>query len=153
MEKNAHEEMPRPRVGVGVLILNNKNEVLLGLRKASHGTGEWCFPGGHLEFGETIFETAKREVKEETNLDISKFELVSVCDEMRYIKTDNKHYLNLGVLGKYAGGEPIVMEPDKCKEWIWFPMQALPENLFEATAFTLKNFKDKKMYQPTVANT
>ncbi len=150
MEKNATGEKPRPKVGVGILIQNERNEVLLGLRNASHGTGEWSFPGGHLEFGETVFETAKREVKEETNLDIEEFDLVSVCDEMRYIKTDNKHYLNLGVLGKYVGGEPKVMEPEKCEEWKWFSPDALPENLFEATAYTLRNYRDKKLYQPGV---
>jgi hypothetical protein len=39
MEKNADEIEPRPRVGIGVLIKNDKDEVLLGLRIASHGTG------------------------------------------------------------------------------------------------------------------
>jgi 8-oxo-dGTP diphosphatase len=142
------EEKPQPRVGVGVLIINDQKEILLGLRNASHGAGEWSFPGGHLEFGERIFETAKREVKEETNLDISEFELISVCDEMRYIPTDNKHYVNLGVLGKYTSGEPSLMEPEKCTEWKWFPMDAVPENLFEPTGYILKNFQDKKIYQP-----
>lgn len=142
------EEKPQPRIGVGVLIINDQQEILLGLRNASHGAGEWSFPGGHLEFGEKIFETAKREVKEETDLDITEFELISVCDEMRYIATDNKHYVNLGVLGKYAGGELRLMEPEKCTEWKWFPMDTVPENLFEATSFMLKNFHDKKIYQP-----
>lgn len=150
MEKNAGEEKPRPKVGVGILIQNERNEVLLGLRKASHGTGEWSFPGGHLEFGETVFETAQREVKEETNLDIDTFELVSVCDEMRYIKTDNKHYLGLGVLGKYTGGEPRVMEPEKCEAWKWFSLDALPDHLFEGTASTLKNYQERKFYQPRI---
>ncbi len=135
---------------MGVLILNDQGEVLLGLRTASHGAGEWSFPGGHLEFGEKIFEAARREAKEETNLDIETFELVSVCDEMRYLTTDNKHYLNVGVLGKYQGGEPVVMEPEKCQEWQWFPLEALPENLFQATAATLRNFTDRKIYQPEV---
>lgn len=131
-----------------MLIINDQQEVLLGLRNASHGTGEWSFPGGHLEFGEKIFDAAKREVKEETDLDIAQFELISVCDEMRYIQTDNKHYVNLGVLGKYTGGDPKLMEPEKCAEWKWFPIDALPSNLFEATSYILKNFQDKKIYQP-----
>ncbi len=36
------------KVGVGVLIYNNKDEILLGLRKSKHGEGTWCPPGGHL---------------------------------------------------------------------------------------------------------
>lgn len=142
MEKNAGGTEVRPRVGVGIIIKNDSNQVLLGLRIASHGTGEWSFPGGHLEFGETVFDTARREVKEETDLEIDDFELVSVCDEMRYIKTDNKHYLNLGVLGHYKGGEPKNMEPHKCQEWKWFSLDALPENLFEPTGITLRNYAD-----------
>lgn len=148
MEKNAHGTELRPRVGVGVAILNKKGEVLLGLRTASHGTGEWSFPGGRLEFGETLFETAKRETQEETGLDISEFELVSVCDEMRYIKMDSKHYLNVGVSGKYTGGEPKVMEPKKCKELRWFSLDQLSDNLFEATGITLRNMRERKIYQP-----
>jgi 8-oxo-dGTP diphosphatase len=140
-------EKKYPRVGVGIMIRNEKGEVLLGLRKGSHGSGEWSFPGGHLEFGETIFETAKREVKEETGLDIDKFKLISVADEMRYIKTDNKHYLNIGVLGTYQGGRPSVLEPNKCEEWNWFDLNNLPSKLFEGTELVIRNFKDAKIYQ------
>jgi 8-oxo-dGTP diphosphatase len=148
MEKNAKGNEPRPRVGLGILILNQKGEVLLGLRNSSHGAGEWSFPGGHVEFGETIFETAKREVLEEVGLTVNEMELISVGDEMRYIKSDGKHYVNLGVLARYAGGEPTNMEPHKCAEWRWFPLDALPERIFEGTEMTLNNYKAKKFYQP-----
>ncbi|MBU4216956.1 NUDIX domain-containing protein [Candidatus Parcubacteria bacterium] len=141
-------EKIRPRVGVGVLIQNSKGEVLLGLRQGAHGEGEWSFPGGHLEFGETIFETAKREVKEEVDLDVSEFELISVADELRYIITDNKHYLNIGIKAVYNGGDPKLMEPDKCKEWRWVSLNDLPKRLFKGTELVIRNFKDGKIYQP-----
>ncbi len=135
-----------PRVGIGVMIQNNKGEVLLGLRQGSHGAGEWSFPGGHLEFGETVFETAKREVQEETGLEVAGFKLISVADEMRYIKSDNKHYLNIGVKAEYQGGEPKVMEPDKCKGWKWFSLDNLPEKMLEGTELTIKNVKAGRIY-------
>ncbi len=141
---NNHKKYPR--VGVGVMIQNDKNEVLLGLRKGSHGAGEWSFPGGHLEIGETVFETARRETQEETNLTINKFELISVADEMRYLESDGKHYLNIGVKGFYEGGEPIVMEKDKCEKWSWFDLEGLPANLFEGTDLVLRNYKANKIY-------
>ncbi len=137
-----------PRVGIGVMVQNEKGEVLMGLRQGSHGEGEWSYPGGHLEFGETIFETAKREVKEETDLDVEEFELISVADEMRYIKSDGKHYLNIGVKAKYTGGDPKLMEPNKCKEWKWFSLDDLPEKMLEGTEFNIKNYKTKKIYNP-----
>ncbi|MCF7795398.1 NUDIX domain-containing protein [Patescibacteria group bacterium] len=140
------EDKKYPRLGIGVMIQNEKGEVLLGLRKGSHGSGEWSFPGGHLEMGETIFETAKRETKEETNLDINNFELISVADEMRYLKTDGKHYLNIGVKGLYEGGEAVVMEADKCEKWKWFDLDNLPDTLFEGTELIIKNFNANRIY-------
>lgn len=142
------QEKKYPRVGIGVMIQNEKGEVLLGLRKGSHGAGEWSFPGGHLEWGETIFETAKREVKEETGLDIDEFELISVADEMRYIKTDDKHYLNIGIRAICKGGEPKNMEPEKCEGWDWFSLDHLPKRLFEGTELVIRNFKNRKIYVP-----
>lgn len=135
-----------PKVGVGVMIKNEQGEVLLGLRQGSHGAGEWSFPGGHLEIGETIFETAKRETEEETGLKIDDFELISVADEMRYLKSDGKHYLNIGVAGKYQGGEPKLIEPDKWLEWRWFNFDELPENLFEGTELMIRNYKKGVIY-------
>ena len=58
------------RVGVGLYIFNEKNQVLLGLRTGSHDAHTWCPPGGHMEYGETFEQTAVREAKEETNLDV-----------------------------------------------------------------------------------
>jgi len=140
------EDKKYPKVGIGVMIQNEKGEVLLGLRKGSHGSGEWSFPGGHLEMGETILETAKRETKEETNLDINEFELISVADEMRYLKSDGKHYLNIGVKALYEGGSPVVMEVDKFEKWGWFNLDNLPPNLFEGTELVINNFKNKTIY-------
>ena len=50
----------------GCIVINNKNEVLL----IHHNAGHWDFPKGHMEEGETEVQTAIREVKEETNIDV-----------------------------------------------------------------------------------
>lgn len=137
----------RPVVGVGVMIKNKKGQVLLGLRKGSHGAGEWCFPGGHLEFGETFFQTAIRETKEETGLKVKNCKLISVAEEFRYLKSDGKHCVNIGIEAKYKNGTPKIMEPDKCKEWKWFNLKKLPKKLFQGTELILNNYKAKKIYQ------
>lgn len=139
-------EYKYPRIGIGVMIQNKKNEVLLGLRKGSHGEGEWSFPGGHLDFGETIEETARREVAEKIGLNVGKVELISVANEMRYIKSDGKHYVNIGMKAEYIGGEARVMEKDKCEEWRWFSLDNLPKNLFEGTELIINNYKRGKIY-------
>jgi ADP-ribose pyrophosphatase YjhB (NUDIX family) len=91
-------------------------------------------------------ETAKRETIEETGLDIDSFELISLADEMRYLESDGKHFLNVGFVGKYKGGEPRVMEPDKCEKWEWISLDNLPSNLFEGTEIEINNFKNKTIY-------
>ena len=50
----------------GCIIINERKEVLL----IHHNAGHWDFPKGHVEEGETEVDTAKREVKEETNIDV-----------------------------------------------------------------------------------
>lgn len=69
-------------IGVGVLILNEKNELLLGLRNTDpekadtelHLEGTWTMPGGRLEFGETFEEAGIRETKEDMRKKESKGE-------------------------------------------------------------------------------
>jgi len=135
-----------PRIGIGVMLMNGSGEVLLGMRIASHGTGEWSFPGGHLEFGEKIVEAAKREVAEETGLEVNEFEIISVADEMRYIESDGKHYVNIGLKGTYRGGAPKVLEPAKTSEWKWHKLDELPEKIFEGTELTINNYLRKKIF-------
>lgn len=142
------EEIRRPKIGIGVMIQNEKGEVLMGLRQGSHGEGEWSYPGGHLDFGETMEQTARREVREETGLDVGKIELISVADEMRYINSDGKHYVNVGFKAEYIGGEPQLMEPTKCKEWRWFSFDNLPDKLLQGTELNVKNYRTGKIYQP-----
>ena len=50
----------------GCIVMNEKNEILL----VHHNDGHWDLPEGHMEAGETEVDTAIREVKEETNIDV-----------------------------------------------------------------------------------
>jgi 8-oxo-dGTP diphosphatase len=118
--------MERPRVGVGVLILKD-GKVLLGKRGFSHGIGSWCPPGGHLEFGESLEDCARREVLEETGIRISNIRFVTATND---IFEEGKHYITLHILADWESGEPKVMEPDKLESLQWFAWESLPEPLF-----------------------
>lgn len=116
-----------PRVGLGVCIIKN-NKVLLGKRKNAHGEGSWCFPGGHLEFGESYEECARRETSEEVGLSIKNMQFVTATNDI--FPEENKHYITVYMLAEYADGKVEIKEPDKMVEWGWFSWDKLPQPLF-----------------------
>ena len=118
--------MERPRVGVGVLVLK-EGKVLLGRRVSSHGAGSWCPPGGHLEFGESLEDCARREVLEETGMEISNVRLVTATND---VFVEGKHYITLHILADWKSGEPVVREPRKLGSLGWFSWESLPGPLF-----------------------
>jgi hypothetical protein len=66
--------------GAVVIILNKQNEVLLQHRSDSG----WGLPGGLMELGESLEETARREVKEETGLTVGELELMGIFSGNNY---------------------------------------------------------------------
>jgi nucleoside triphosphatase len=58
-----------PKVVVGALVHNKKGEVFLG--QSHKWRNKWVVPGGHLEWGEKLEDCIRREVKEETGLEIT----------------------------------------------------------------------------------
>lgn len=117
----------RPRVGVGVAILKN-GKVLMGKRKNSHGEGTWCFPGGHLEFGESWEKCALRETEEEVGIKIKNLRFGTVTND--FFKEENKHYITIIMVADYDSGKVTLGEPEKCEKWEWFSWNNLPEPLF-----------------------
>jgi len=127
-------EHERPKVGLGAYILNERNELLLLRRKGAHGSGAWCPPGGHLEFGETFEECARRESKEETDLDVRELSIIGVTNDA--FPEEGKHYVTIAMRARDFEGEPKITEPEKSDDMGWFPLNNLPSPLF----VPVKNF-------------
>jgi 8-oxo-dGTP diphosphatase len=117
----------RPLIGIGVIICRD-GKVLLGKRRNAHGAGAWCCPGGHLEYGESFAACARREVKEETGLDIENIRPGTFTNDL--FRDARKHYVTLFMLADCPRGTPRVCEPDKCETWGWFSENTLPRPLF-----------------------
>jgi 8-oxo-dGTP diphosphatase len=117
----------RPKIGIGVII-ERGGRILLGQRKNAHGDGDWSFPGGHLEFGESWEACAAREAKEETGLDISGASFAAATNDI--FEAEGKHYVTIFLRAEAPSGEPAVLEPEKCAQWRWFGWDELPEPLF-----------------------
>ncbi len=129
-------ESKLPKVGLGVFVFKN-NKFVMGCRKGAHGEGSWSVPGGHLEFGETIEEGAKREVLEETGLNIKNIRIAGITNDI--FPNEDKHYITIWCISDWDSGEPVIMEPDKFLGLEWKDFNTLPKNLFLPWSELLKS--------------
>ena len=117
-------------VGCGVLIENEKGEVLLQKRS---DTREWCVPGGALEPGETYIEAATRELSEEVGIkvsDLQLFGLYSGADrEIHYPNGDVVYSLSVIFITKSFTGE-ISDSDSEVLEHRFFDKDSIPKELF-----------------------
>ncbi|MDO8577237.1 MAG: NUDIX domain-containing protein [Candidatus Daviesbacteria bacterium] len=125
------------KIGIGILVLKD-GKVLLSKRKGSHGAGEYASPGGHLEFGESIMECARRECREETGIEIKNVRFVRLANLKKY---EGKHYIDIGLAADWKSGEPKVLEPEKAEGWDWYDLDKLPKPLFETVKTFLEALK------------
>jgi len=133
----------RPKIGIAVIILKDK-KVLLGKRKNAHGEGTWCFPGGYLEYGESFEACARREVSEETGLNISNTRRGTFTNNI--FKKESIHTVTLFMIADYESGSATVREPDKCEKWEWFDWNDLPHPLFLSIENLLKDGFDLEVF-------
>jgi len=127
-------------VGVGVLI-NKRRRILLIKRWGSHGEGTWAPPGGHIDFGESVIDCAKREVKEEVDIEIKNLKVIGFTEDI--FKKDKKHYITIWVCSDWKSGE-IKKSDREFSKIDWFSWQNLPKPLF----ISLKNFIKGRIYPP-----
>ncbi|HUE54887.1 MAG TPA: NUDIX domain-containing protein [Candidatus Udaeobacter sp.] len=116
-----------PRVGVGVLLVDERGRVLLTLRKLPPEAGCWSIVGGKLDYLETLEECAVREAREEVGLEVSMEALLCVTDHL--LPQENQHWVSPAYLGRVLNGEAQNCEPRKTSQVRWFALTDLPANL------------------------
>ncbi len=73
----------RPVVGVGGVVIH-RNRALL-IRRGHHPLkGEWSIPGGTVELGEELAQAVRRELKEETGLNVEPLDILAVFDRIQH---------------------------------------------------------------------
>ena len=122
--KAIHYQNPKP---TATLICPKKDEILFVKRAFDPEKGEWSLPGGFLELGETLEEGAKRELKEETNLDGEVVRFIGNCSHFNSIFGD---ILLLGLEVKINNWENLVARDDAL-EARFFKMNKYPPLVFE----------------------
>ncbi len=120
-------ETYQPRVGVGVLLTDDRGRVLLTLRKLPPEAGCWSIVGGKVDFLETLEECAIREAREEVGVEVSLRSLLCVTDHC--LPGENQHWVSPAYLGQILSGKATNCEPGKTREVRWFGLDELPSNL------------------------
>ena len=130
-------------VAVGAVIVDDRGRILIVKHKKERGgywQGKWICPGGALEFGEEIKEGIKREVKEETNLEIDLVRPLVPFD--RIVKLDERtslHVVYIDYIARLLGGELKV--GSDAGEALWVEKKNIPsvwQELHEDTQRLLK---------------
>jgi 8-oxo-dGTP diphosphatase len=127
-------------VGVGAIISNTAGAVFLARRgrEARNETGKWEFPGGGVEFNETLEQALVREVREEYGFEIEVQELLDVVNHI--IPAEKQHWVSPTFLCRVKSGSPRIQEPHKCTEIGWFELDRIPvDQLTIASKKSLKS--------------
>lgn len=108
-------------------IIYDKEKGILFEKRTDNGM--WCVPGGAMELGETAEEALRREIREETSLEIKNPRFFKVRENvhMVYPNDDEVYYTDLVYLIEDYSGHLGV--DDESSELKWFPIQELPENI------------------------
>ena len=131
-------------VGVGAVIVDPDGRLFLARRgpQAKNERGLWEFPGGSVEFGETLAEALKREMREEYGIEIAVGALLDVVDHI--LPEEGQHWVSPAFICSVVKGEPLIMEPGKCSDIGWFYPEKVPDNLTRITRENLLNYRSTK---------
>jgi 8-oxo-dGTP diphosphatase len=121
---DVREYPDRPWVGVGIVVWRG-DEILLVRRVRAPRKGEWSIPGGGQALGETVFEAAVREVREETGLTVRPTAIVTVVDSiLRDAQGRSQfHYTLVEVSAEWVAGVAAAADDVDDVSWV-LPAQA-----------------------------
>jgi 8-oxo-dGTP diphosphatase len=101
--------------------------VLLAERGVDPGRGDWDVPGGFLEAGEDPIAGARREVREETGLEVELSGPFAILVDRYHYGNQIEHTLNVYYIARVIAGEPH--PADDVASLRWFPIAQPPERI------------------------
>ena len=137
------DSSPFPRVAIGAVIYNDKGEILLA--QAAKWSNRWLVPGGHVEYGESFVDTVRREVKEETALDVADIEFLGI-DQNIFPKEfkEKRHFIFLNFCCRALPG--ILKANEELQNLEWFSVKkGLELDLMPSVRRMIEAFAEKKI--------
>ena len=122
----SREYPDRPFVGIGIVVLK-PDEVLLVRRGKAPNWGKWSLPGGAQELGETAEAAARRELMEETALEVGPLHLAANVDAIHHDDAGRIrfHYTIIDFAAAWIAGDP--RPGDDVSDLTWAPLDKLDE--------------------------
>ena len=101
-------------------VIVKDGKILLIKRRSNVFAGTWVFPGGMVEYGETVEQAVVREAKEETGLDIEIIRLIGVYSDPK--RDPRFHSVGISFLCRVKGGN-LLKESDESTEARYFSLE------------------------------
>ncbi|MDD5750452.1 MAG: NUDIX hydrolase [Candidatus Pacebacteria bacterium] len=117
------------QVGVKILLRNKAGKCLLvrrSLDKYPDASGSWDIAGGRIEPGTALIDNLKREVKEETSLDLDSTEEIRLIGAQDILRVPGKHVVRLTYTGLAAEGE-VELDKEENIEFRWLSIDEIKE--------------------------
>ncbi|WP_064641027.1 NUDIX domain-containing protein [Paenibacillus marchantiae] len=138
--KGTENSTVQPRIGVGAVILNERNEVLLVWRNRQPEQYTWSIPGGKVDPYESLETAVIREIKEEVDLDIAIEGLLCTAETIR--PEQEEHWISVLYFTRVIRGIARNLEEGGAIGEIgWFPLNDLPSPLASFTVPGLQAIK------------
>lgn len=113
-------------IASGYVFFIREDMILLSRRfHTGYKDGMYSVPAGHIEDNETLNDGTRREVLEEVGVPLS-YDDITLVHVMHRKEIDIR--MDFFFLVKHFGKEPMNMEPEKCDDLSWFPIDHLPSN-------------------------
>lgn len=113
---------PNPRIRAAAAIV--QDDALLLVRHEKDGRGYWMLPGGGVQWGESIDAAVRREMMEETGLEVSTGALLFVKDTIH--PEGARHMVHIVLRASVVGGELHPSQDPRVVETRWIPFSDLP---------------------------
>jgi 8-oxo-dGTP diphosphatase len=118
--------------------------LLLGRRvDDTHGNGEYSCGGGHVEAGENLAESARREIREEWGIEIDLPRFLCAINLRKY---DGLHYVSFGFSANWVAGEPRPETAGEFADHGWYSLEGLPSPLFRPVPFYIEALRGGRAY-------
>jgi phosphoglycolate phosphatase-like HAD superfamily hydrolase/8-oxo-dGTP pyrophosphatase MutT (NUDIX family) len=137
VDGHATADAGRPIVTVGALIYDDTGRVLMvHTQKWSH---LWGIPGGKIKLGESSIDALRRELREETGLEVDRIEFVLAQDCIYSTEFYRRaHFVLLNYVSRRVGANPVVLN-EEAQEYRWMePREALKMPLNQPTRILLE---------------